>query len=107
MSWTEAKFQEFKFQNEGDQLQGRILERYKAQYGLAYHLENSQGEKFYFFGSSQLDRELDGCVGRIVSITYRGTIETKSGRNMKDFDVKFWNADNGELPEGFKVTETT
>ena len=107
MSWTTVKAEEFKFQESGDYLQGRILDRHPTKYGNAYNLEDANGEKFYFFGSSQLDRELDGCVGKVVSITYRGTRRTNSGHEMKYFEIKLWNGNDGELPEEFEGAETT
>ena len=107
MQWEEKKATEFKFQENGSSLVGRLEDAYESQYGMSYNLTDPTGAKFYFFGSAQLDRDLDGCIGKVVSITFKGMRKTKNGHPMKDFDVKFWNEENGELPEEFEAAEST
>ena len=91
MSILGIKAQEFRFQESGDSLTGRLLDVYQTQFGgKSYDLENSDGERFYFFGSIQLDQLLADYLGKSVSITYKGTRQTKNGRTMKVFEVTSW-----------------
>jgi hypothetical protein len=108
MGTRDIKAQEFRFKKNGDNLTGRLLEVYPTQFGgKSYDLENSNGERFYFFGSVQLDRLLADRIDTIVSITYKGTTQTKNNRTMKVFEVTSGNEENDELPEDFKAAETT
>jgi hypothetical protein len=105
MNWTEMKAQEFKFQEKGDHLQGRILDSYETRYGMGYDLKDAHGEQFYFFGSAQLDRKLADSVGKTVFIAFLGMIETRNGRMMKDFEVQFLKDESSEWPDEVKTPE--
>ena len=108
MSITGIKAQEFRFQENGDNLTGRLLDVYQTQFGgKSYDLENSNGERFYFFGSTLLDRLLADRIDKIVSITYKGTRQTKNGRTMKVFEVTSWKEEKDDMPEKCKKAVTT
>ena len=103
MTWRSLEARKYTFEKEGDKLVGELTKIKNTQMGgKAYHLISADKEEFYFFGCTQLDRALEGCLDKIVSIIYRGRVNLKGGKTMKNFSVQIWESDEGTLPEGFE-----
>jgi hypothetical protein len=103
MGWKSAEPTKFVFDNPGNTLVGQITGVKETQFGCkAYNLIDSKKDRFYFFGSTNLDAKLSDCTGKIVSITYRGKKDIAGGKTLKLFEVSIWESDTGSLPEGFE-----
>ena len=96
--WKNKKPALFKFEKQGDHIEGQIKNTKDTEFGKSYEIETPDGKSMYFFGSTSIDRQLADCNGSVCKITYLGDVKTKSGRTMKDFEVLEWAADNANEP---------
>jgi hypothetical protein len=105
MGWKSTDPIRFNFEKEGDMLVGYLTGSKSTQFGTkVYELVDGKGTKYYFFGTTDLDRKLPDLFNKIVSIIYKGERKLDGNKSMKVFTVTYWEATNGELPEGFEAS---
>lgn len=97
---TEIETEKYKFEREGDALEGYLIEKSVFTYDdkdlNRYVVKNDVGA-FSFIGTFKLNELLSKIeTGTRVQITYRGTEKTKAKRTVKLFEVL---ADNDDMIE--------
>ena len=95
MAWKSKKPLLYKFQAEGDKLEGVLLSCTEAEYGKQYDIASKDGYRYFFYGSADLDRQLENCLGSTCKVEFLGFVKTKNGRDMRSFSVQVWE-DDGE-----------
>ncbi len=85
----------FRFENENDALEGRLISVRASKYSNAYGILTEQGE-VTVFGTKVLDSRIrPEYLGRQVRIVYRGLIQGKN-HSYKSFDVSLNGEKTGE-----------
>jgi len=87
--WKKVEVNAFKFENEGDSIEGVYLRAEKStQYeNDNYVLETTDGNKTVF-GTAVLNTKMANIpLGKMVKIVYIGKAKSKKGVMYKDFDV--------------------
>lgn len=92
MTYEEINPSEWKFENDGDFIEGILVQKHEnvgVNKSMLYNLENSEGIKSVW-GSAILDSRMSLVkIGDKVKITYKGLGEAKGGKNApKIFKVE-------------------
>ena len=71
----------------GEQKIGRLKSIRKTKFSEALHLMTEQGMVSIPLGDALVDVNWERYIGRILTITFDGFVETKSGNKLRDFLV--------------------
>lgn len=78
----------FRFENEGDTIEGMLIEKIPSNNMTFYKMKTFEGEEKKFHGSNQLDDLLSQFTPPCyLKITYTDSVPTPNG-NMKVFEVE-------------------
>ena len=95
--FTEVKQDVFKFENKGDSIQGKLLEKKESEEfnNQEYKIKSSDGIEHIIFGHVMLDSKMENVdVGSIVNIELIGeTPPKKEGHNPTKQFVVHWKKD--------------
>ena len=96
--WREILTDQYKFEKEGDGIQGVLLSRETSSFGVgAYTIQIDEDHALSILGTTTLDRQMVQVrIGEEVRIAFTGKTKTGSGRFVKLFSVQHRKA-KGEL----------
>jgi hypothetical protein len=92
--WKSTTGDVFRFEAEGDSIEGTLAATRDGNYfrpaggkSQVYDIKTKDGIKSVF-GSMVLERQMQSVkVGDKVKIVYKGTVQTKQGRQAKNYEV--------------------
>lgn len=77
----------FKFENEGDTVEGVLTGSRVGEYGLLFGFTKQDGSKVEIAESYILKETLPPLIGKVVRVEYKGKKPTKSGKTVRDYAV--------------------
>lgn len=92
MSYKEINPNVWKYENEGDKVEGILVnknEKVGPNESMTYHIETEEKEQLMVWGTAILDDRMKFVnVGDKVKITFKGTNPNKKGQPTKIFKVE-------------------
>lgn len=79
----------WQFENEGDSIEGELIDIVAGQYGNNYIIKDDKGDKYTIFGGSVINTKMANIEkGKKIKVTFLKEVKSSSGRTYKDFKVE-------------------
>jgi hypothetical protein len=77
----------FQPKEKGERVTGEVRSVRKSKYGPTAHLMTAAGMVSVPKSAAMADVNFEKLIGRIVTVTFMGNVETQSGRQMRDYKI--------------------